>query len=78
MSKPRQVTVNLQRHRTLPNAGSKTQFVTVSYWGGPFHVLVFLKPGQFPEFEGENAWFVALEYPKKRFEFVRQVVSKSG
>lgn len=50
----------------------------VTYHGGLFAVLARLRPGHFPEFEGEEAWFRALQYPRKRFEFVAQVSGKAG
>lgn len=37
-----------------------------------------LRPGQFPEFEGENAWFAVRRYPKSRFVFVAQVAGKDA
>jgi len=77
MPKPQPVTVHLRRHRFLPNAGGGTCFVCVTYWGDS-DTLAFLHPGKFPEFEGDEAWFVALKHPRNRFEFIRQVASKSG
>ena len=78
MPKPLPVVVHLQRHSFLPNAGGGTCFVTVSYRGGPFGVLARLRPGQFPEFEGAEAWFSALQHPRKRFEFLVRVANKAG
>lgn len=71
-------TVHLKRHRFLPDAGGGTVFCTVTFDGGVGRALAFLKPGQFPEFEGEGAWFVAECLPRKKFRFVRQVESKHG
>ena len=71
-------TVHLRRHRFLPNAGGGTVFCTVSFDGGTGRALAFLQPGQFPEFEGEQAWFVAEVLPRKKFRFIRQVAGKNG
>lgn len=78
MSKPFELTIHLRRRRFLPNAGGGTCFVCVTYRGEPAPVLAFLQPGQFPEFEGDEAWFVALKHPRKRFEFIRQVPTQFG
>jgi hypothetical protein len=70
-------TIHLHRARYLPNAGGGTIFCTVTYDGqGP--ALALLKPGEFPDFEGEEAWFRAEQLPRKRFRFIRQVESKRG
>lgn len=70
-------TIHLRRARYLPNAGGGTIFCTVTYDStGP--ALTFLHPGQFPEFEGEEAWFRAEQLPRKRFRFIRQMESKRG
>jgi len=77
MPKPFPVVVHLRRHRFLPNAGGGTCFVCVTY-RGESDTLAFLHPGQFPEFEGDQAWFQALQHPRKRFELIRQVANKAG
>lgn len=65
MPKSYELTVQPRRHRTLPNAGSQTLFCTVIYDGtGP--AMAFLRPGTFPEFEGEEGWFVGLQHSHKR------------
>jgi len=70
-------TIHLRRHRFLPDAGGGTVFCTVTF-GGIGRALAFLKPGEFPEFEGEEAWFVAENLPRNKFHFIRQVESKRG
>jgi len=59
----------------LPEAGGGTVFCTVTFDGKPGRPLAFLQPGQFPEFVGEEAWFVAEKLPRNRFRFIRQVES---
>ena len=71
-------TIHLRRARCLPNAGGGTIYCTVTYDGKVGRALAFLKPGQFPEFEGEEAWFRVEQLPRKRFRFFRQVDSKHG
>lgn len=69
---PYLMSVHLKRHRFLPNAGSGTVFCTMTFDGtGP--ALGFLRPGQFPEFEGESAWFRVMWHSKKRREFLEQI-----
>lgn len=71
-------TIHLQRHRYLPADGGGTIFCTVTFDGHAGRALAFLLPGQFPEFEGEEAWFVAEKLPRNKFRFIRQVTSKRG
>ncbi len=71
-------TIHLQRHRFLEADGGDTVFCTVTFDGRVGRALAFLKPGQFPEFEGEEAWFVAEKLPRNQFRFIRQVDSKRG
>lgn len=70
-------TVHLRRHRFLPDAGGGTVFCAVTY-DGVSRALAFLEPGQFPEFDGEEAWFVAEKLPRNKFRFIRQVESRRG
>lgn len=78
MASTRTHIVHLRRHRFLPNAGGGTVFCTVTFDGGLGRALAFLNPGQFPEFEGEEARFVAELLPRKKFRFIRQLESKRG
>lgn len=71
-------TVHLRRHRFLPNAGSETVFCTVTFDGKAGRALAFLRPGQFVEFEGEEAWFLAELLPRRKLRFIQQVESKRG
>jgi len=66
-------TVHLQRHRFLPNAGGGTVFCTMTFDGKSGPALAFLQPGQFPEFEGESAWFRVMWHSKSRRDFLEQV-----
>jgi hypothetical protein len=70
--------VHLKRHRYLPSDGGGTVFCTVTFDGSCSRALAFLDPGQFPEFEGEEAWFVAELLPRRKFRFIQQVESKHG
>lgn len=65
-------TVHLARHRFLPRDGGGTVYCTMTFRGeGP--ALAFLSPGQFPEFEGDTAWFRVRWHSKRRREFVEQI-----
>jgi len=66
-------TVHLARHRFLPNAGGDTVFCVMTYRGGPGPALAYLKPGEFPEFEGEKAWFRVRWFSKRRREFIERI-----
>lgn len=66
-------TVRLARHRLLPKDGGATVFCVMTYRGEPGPALAFLTPGQFPEFEGETAWFRVRWFSKKRREFLEQI-----
>ena len=71
-------TIHLRRHSYLPDAGGGIAFCTVTYDGGVGRALAFLKPGEFPEFEGDEAWFLAEQLPRQRFRFIKRVESKRG
>lgn len=74
---PQEHTVHLRRHRLLPSAGGGTVFCTMTFSGdGP--ALAFLDPGQFPEFEGEEAWFRVLWHSKRKRDFIRQIDPPAG
>ena len=45
----------------------------MTYCGQLAPALAFLSPGQFPEFEGEEAWFRVLWYSKRKREFLAQI-----
>lgn len=70
---PETRTVHLARHHLLPQDGSDTVFCIMTYRGEPGRALAYLSPGQFPEFEGETAWFRVRWFSKKRREFLEQV-----
>ena len=78
MAKFDETIIHLHRQRSLPNNGSQTLWCDVTTDGGMFKVMARLRPGQFPEFEGENAWFAVRRYPKSRFAFVAQVAGKDA
>lgn len=78
MARPKEWILHFQRHRFLPDAGGGTVFVCVTYDGGIFDVIRRLSPGQYPEFEGEEAWFRVIMYPRRRLEILEQVQDKSG
>jgi hypothetical protein len=69
-------TVHLRRHRFLPNAGGGTVFCTMTYDASQAPALAFLKPGEFPEFEGEEAWFRVRWFNKRKREFLEQIVGR--
>lgn len=64
-------TYKVLRHRTLPNAGSRTLFFTINA-GTRCQPTTFFRPGEIPEFDGEEAWFEA-ERNGTRWRFIRQV-----
>ncbi|MBU1323831.1 MAG: hypothetical protein KJ676_01160 [Alphaproteobacteria bacterium] len=66
-------TVHLARHRFLPAAGGGTVFCVMTYDGRVLGALAYLTPGQFPEFEGEEAWFRVRWFSKRRREFLEQI-----
>lgn len=53
-------------------------FVCVTYDGGIFGVIRRLTPGQYPEFEGDQAWFRVIMHSRRRLEILEQVQDKSG
>lgn len=66
-------TIHLARHRLLPQDGAGTVFCVMTFKGEPGPALAFLLPGQFPEFEGEKAWFRVRWFSKHRREFIEQI-----
>ena len=66
-------TVHLARHRFLPNAGGGTVFCVMTYRGEPCRALAYLAPGQFPEFDGEEAWCRVRWCSKRRREFIERI-----
>ncbi len=62
-------TVHLKRHRFLDSAGGGTIWCAVTHDGGDFGIITRLKPGQFPEFAGDEAWFSVVKYPKHLLQF---------
>lgn len=66
-------TVHLARQRLLPNAGGGTVFCVMTYRGEAGPALAYLTPGQFPEFNGEEAWFRVRWFSKRRREFIEQI-----
>ena len=69
-------TVHLARHRLPPQDGAGTAFFIMTFDGKPGPALAFLKPGEFPEFEGEAAWFRVRWFNKRRREFIEQIGSR--
>ena len=66
-------TVHLRRSRYLPKDGGGTVFCVMTYGGGVHDALAYLSPGQFPEFEGDQAWFRVRWFSKAKREFLEQV-----
>ena len=75
---PRDVILHLRRSRFLPQDGGGTVFCVATYTGSIFGALAYLKPGSYPEFEGEEGWFRVEWHSKKRFRVVEQVADRSG
>ena len=65
-------TVHLARRRYLPQDGGGTVFCVMTCRGEPGPALAFLKPGEFPEFEGDTAWFRVRWHSKRRRDFLEQ------
>jgi hypothetical protein len=51
--------------------------LTIAQWRGR-HGARLPKADQFPEFEGEEAWFRGRWFSKRRFEVIQQVADKHG
>ena len=66
-------TVHLARRRLLPADGGGTVFCVMTYSGAKGPPLAYLDPGQYPEFDGEEAWFRVRWFSKRRREFIEQV-----
>ena len=66
-------TVHLARRRLLPADGGGTVFCVMTYNGEVGPPLAYLDPGEYPEFEGEEAWFRVRWFSKRRREFIGQV-----
>ena len=75
---PRHVIVHLRRTRYLPKDGGGTVYCVMTYTGDLFGALAYLRPGSYPEFEGDEAWFRVEWHSKKRFRVLKQVADKSG
>ena len=74
VSSPGQIRlIHLRRARFLPQDGGGTVFCVMSYRGGTHGALAYLPPGQFPEFDGEEAWFRVRWVSKAKREFLEQV-----
>lgn len=64
------IPVRVELHRTLPNAGSRPQFVVVGEGRG----AVFLKPEQGPEMVEPVEWWLARRGPtRKQWEWLERV-----
>lgn len=66
-------TIHLSRTRFLPADGGGTVFCVMTYDGKVGRALAFLRPGQFPEFDGEEAWFRVRWHSKLRRDFLEQI-----
>ena len=55
-----------------PMAGGSV-FCIVTYDGNVGRALAYLNPGQFPEFDGEEAWFRVRWHSKLRRDFLEQI-----
>ncbi len=65
--------VHLARHRYLLQDGSGTVYCVMTFDGSAGPAVAFLRPGHYPEFEGESAWFRVRWHSKKRRDFLEQV-----
>lgn len=70
--------LHYRRSRALADAGGYTLFCIVTYNGELAPALAFRRPDQFPEFEGEEAWFRVRWFSKRRFEILERVADKGG
>jgi len=75
---PHDYTLHLRRTRFLPQDGGGTVFCVLTFEGGVHGALAYLRPGQFPEFDGDEAWFRVRWWHKKRYEWLGQVANKRG
>ena len=75
---PRDVILHLRRSRFLPQDGGGTVFCVMTYDGKVHGALGYLRPGNYPDFEGEEGWFRVEWHSKTRFKVMEQVADKSG
>ena len=75
---PRDVIVHLSRSRYLPQDGGGTVFCVMTYDGGTFGALGYVRPGTYPEFDGDEAWFRLEWRSRTKFRFVEQVADRIG
>lgn len=70
---PSQWILRVRRQRARPNAGGPTLFGNVTYDGGVDGVLRYLIHGQYPGFQGEEAWFRIRWFSARCLEVLEQV-----
>lgn len=75
---PRDRFLHLRRSRFLPQDGGGTVFCVMTHTGDLFGALAYLRPGLFPEFDGDEGWFRVEWHSKKRFKVLEQVADRSG
>ena len=75
---PHEVILHLRRQRFLPQDGGGTVFCVATYDGNIHGALGYVRPGKFPEFEGDTGWFRVRWFSKSRFDVLEQVADKRG
>lgn len=75
---PTERILHYRRARARPEDGAYTLFCIVTYNGEVAPALAFRRPDQYPEFEGEQAWFRVRWFSKRKFEVIEQVADRSG
>jgi hypothetical protein len=70
--------LHLRRSRFLPQDGGGTCFCVMTSDGGLGGALGYLRPGTYPEFEGEEGWFRVEWHSKRRYRVMEQVDDRNG
>lgn len=75
---PTERILHYRRSRARVEDGAHTLFCIVTHRGQLAPALAFRRPDQYPEFEGEEAWFRVRWFSKRKFEVIEQVAAPGG
>lgn len=62
----------------MPDEGSRTLYFVLSYTGGLFDRLSFIRPEACPEFDGDEAWARVHWWSKANHKVIEIVTDRSG
>lgn len=74
----RDLILHLRRTRYLPKDGGGTVYCVMTHTGDLFGALAYLRPGSYPEFDGDEAWFRVEWHSKRKYRVLEQVADRSG